>query len=159
MSSRSLMLATPILLAAALAPAGCGDHAAHEENPNAEACEHIQDSSKAVAVTAAISASASAPEVKADHRRYDVSLDKIGYVRFAAAEGGDVTLFTDQELELAVRTVDGKDVVAESTATSISECTQVKIRAVYPLQVGTYVIQLSYTSATKVGLVIETHHH
>jgi hypothetical protein len=160
MSPRSMIRATAILLVAALAPAGCGGDASPEENPNAEACEHIRDATKAVAITAATTASASAPEVKADHKRYDDNLDGgMGHVRFAATEAGDAILFADQQVELAVQTVAGANVAAESTATSIPECTQVKIRAVYPLQVGTYVIRLVGSSASKVGLVIEAHGH
>jgi hypothetical protein len=150
---------TAALAAVLLGSLGCGDDPSEEENPNAEACEHIEAADTAIGLTAAATASASAPEIRADHTRYDVTTvpvagGKGGYVTFAAAEAGDYIFFTGTPVQLTVRNPAGADVAAESSAASIPECTQVKGRHVYPLQVGTHVIGIT-TTADKVSFVVE----
>jgi hypothetical protein len=165
MSRPFLVPVTLALCTAALTASGCGDHAEPEEDPNAEACKHIQDAANAVAVTTAATASDSAPEVKADHKRYDVALQTVddrnyeGYVRYASTEAGDALLFTDQVTHISMQTAAGDQLSAESTDGAIPACTQVKHRSVFALGVGTHLIRFWYTSAPKIGLVIETHHH
>jgi hypothetical protein len=151
----------PACLLAALALFGCSGEEPEAENPNAEACEHITETDGAVALTAASTASASAPEIRSDHQRYDVALaasgsGRSGYVAFAVAEAGDYIFFTDAPVQLTVKSPAGADVIAESSAASIPECAEVKGRHVYPLGVGTHVIGVS-GSAARVGFVVEGH--
>jgi hypothetical protein len=153
---------TGALAAFLLGSLSCGDDHAEEENPNAEACEHIAAADKAVALTAAATASPSAPEIRADHKRYDVTTVSVaggkgGYLTFAAAEAGDYIFFTGTPVQLTVKNPAGADVAAESSSASIPECTQVKGRHVYPLQVGTHVIGIT-TTADEVRFVVEGSH-
>jgi hypothetical protein len=151
------------LIAAALfttTAAGCGDeNAPEEENPDAEACEHLE-MGPAVDLTAAAMASATAPRIGNDHKRYDVTTVPVsgakgGFVTFAPTAAGDYIFFTGQPVTLMVESAaNGGDVAATSMAASVSECTLVKGRNVYPLEVGTYVIGITGV-VDKVSFVIE----
>jgi len=163
MRTTSLTLRTLCILALASAPLGCGsnDEQGHE-NPNQEACEHLE-MGPMVAVTAAGASSATAPKINNDHQRYDVSLvdlagSKGGFVTFAAAEAGEFILYTSAPVQLEVKSSAGATVMAESSLPSIPECTLVKGRSVYDLTVGTYVIGISGASADKVSFVVEESH-
>ena len=145
--------------ALAFAFAGCGDDAKPEaENPNAEACEHME-MGPIEGVTAAAMSSASAPKIDHDHKRYDVTTVPVsgakgGYVTFAPAAAGDDILFTNQSVELTVKSTAGTDVPAKSSADSIPECTDVKGRNVFALEVGTYLVGITGV-VDKVSFVVE----
>ena len=153
-----------VLALAATGLGGCGeDRPAEEEDPNAEACEHIE-MGPAVALTAAAVSSASAPKLGDDHRRYDVSLvdvtgGKGGYVSFAATTAGDYIFFTTAPVTLKMRTSAMTDVAAESSDAMISECTEVKGRHVYDLEVGTYIVGIGPETTDTVSFVIEPATH
>ena len=162
MSTTRAIIGSLAALAFTTFPASCSDDHT-EENPNAEACEHIRAAGGPVGVTAAATSSATAPELKADHKRYDVTMGTLaggkgGFLTFAAAEAGDHIFFTDAPVQLTVKSPSGADIAAESSAASIAECTEVKGRHVYPLQVGTHVIGVT-TTADRVGFVVEGHAH
>jgi len=72
------------------------------ENLNAEGCEHLKGG-PFVDVTAASDA-AGAPEVRADHKAYGVILpgSGAGQVKYLADAAGDVILFLDADVPLAV---------------------------------------------------------
>jgi len=147
----------------AMSVAGCGDDAPEHENPNAEACEHFE-MGPPVAVIAAATATASAPKIDNNHMRYDVTLTttaggKGGFVTFAPAKAGDYIIFTNAPVQLSVKNSAMTEVTAESSATSITECTTVKGRYVYPLQVGTYVVGVTATSGDMVSFVVEEAEH
>jgi hypothetical protein len=117
-----------------------------------------------VALTAATSASASAPSIDDNHMRYDVTLadtatGKGGFVSFAAAAAGDYILFTNAAVQLAVTDASLAPVTAESSAASITECTTVKGRHLYELKVGTYIVGISGASASSVSFVVEAAAH
>jgi hypothetical protein len=140
---------------------GCGDEHG-QENPNEEACEHLKEGPSAP-VTAAAMAGASAPRIANDHQRYDITLPPAagsfsGFVSFAAAAAGDYIFYTNAGVPLKVTSSANADVAAESTASTITECTEVKGRTVYPLQVGTYTIGLGPASSDKVSVVVEADH-
>jgi hypothetical protein len=143
----------------ALSAAGCGNDSKPEpENPNAEACEHME-MGPGVDLTAAAMSSATAPKIDNDHKRYDVTTvavsgSKGGFVTFAPAGAGDYILYTSQPVTLSVKNAGGTEVAATSSAATIPECTLVKGRAVYPLQVGTYIVGITGT-VDKVSFVIE----
>jgi hypothetical protein len=158
----SILHATPVRLFGALcavALASCGDETKpEEENPNAEACEHMEMGPE-TGVPAAATASASAPKIDSNHRRYDVTTmavsgGKGGYVTFAPTAAADYIFFTSEPVTLSVKSAAGADVAAKSTAASIPECTDVKGRSVYPLQVGTYIVGFT-GRADKVSFVVE----
>lgn len=140
--------------------AGCGgDKPAEQENPNAEACEHLE-MGPAVALTAAATSSASAPKLADDHKRYDVSMvdvtgGKGGHLSFAAAEAGEYIFFTSAPVTLQVKTSAMVDVAVESSTATIPECTAVKGRHVYDLQVGTHLIGIAPGAPDKVSFVVE----
>lgn len=154
------MRALTILILACVPAAGCGEHREHgHENPNAEACEHLKEG-PAVAVSAAAAASTDAAKIGNDHKRYDVTLvdvtgGKGGFVSFAAAKEGEYILFTSAPAKLNVKSAAMADVAAESSAASVTECTDVKGRHVYDLKVGTYVIGIGPETADKVSFVVE----
>jgi hypothetical protein len=154
-------LAATLMALAMIAP-GCGDDETKEENPNAEACEHFE-MGPPVAVTAATTASATAPKIDNNHMRYDVTLattatGKGGFVTFAPAKAGDYIIFTNAPVTLKVTNAAMTEVMAETSATSITECTTVKGRYVYDLEVATYVISVS-GSGDSVSFVVEAAEH
>jgi hypothetical protein len=138
--------------------AGCGDAALPVENPNAEACEHVEIG-PAVGVTAAAMSSPSAPKIDSDHKRYDVTTvpvsgGKGGYVTFAPIDAGDYNFYTTQAVTLNVKSAAGAEVPVDRSDASIPECTEVKGRHVFALQVGTYIVGIS-GAVDKVGIVVE----
>jgi hypothetical protein len=151
---------TLCILALVTAPLGCGDKHEHvHENPNEEACEHLE-MGPPVTLTAAASSSATAPKIDDDHKRYDVSLVDVagakgGFVTFAAGEAGEYIVYTDAPVQLDVKSSAGAGVAVESSMASVSECALVKGRHVYDLAVGTYVIGISGAPTDKVSFVVE----
>ena len=147
------------LVAVAVAVAGCGDEKPEEENPNAEACEHME-MGPVVVITAAAMSSGTAPMIANNHKRYDVTTvpvsgSKGGFVTFAPTAAGDYIFFTGQPVTLLVESAaNGGDVAATSSAGSITECTLVKGRNVYPLEVATYVVGITGV-VDRVSFVIE----
>jgi hypothetical protein len=139
---------------------GCGGE--EEENVDVEGCEHLQEGpSTAVTATAA---TAGAPAVKDDHRRYDVTLvdvtgGKGGSVTFAAAEEGDYVLFTSADVPVAVTNANGQTVAIEASAKSSPECTEIKGRHTIPMKVGTHTFTFGPTTQTSVSVVIEPEAH
>jgi hypothetical protein len=151
-------LLSACLLSSALL-AGCGGE---KNEADVEGCEHLQEGPSA-AVTATAAASG-APAVSNDHKRYDISLPtgsggNVGSVSFAAAEASDYVFFLGSNVTLKVTSASGETVTFEESATSSTECTQVKGRYVAPLQVGTYTLTLGPTSESSVSLVIEETAH
>ncbi len=149
-----------LLLAAASLP-GCGGDGHTEEDPDLEACEHLTQAEGAVALTAASTASPTAPALGADHRRYDVTLvdvagaaGKAGYLTFAASAVGDYLFFSSAPVQLVVTGPTGGEVAAESSAGSSAACPEVKGRHVYPLQVGTHVLGVTAADPA-VSFVVE----
>jgi hypothetical protein len=151
-------LLSACLLSSALL-AGCGGE---KNEADVEACEHLQEG-PAAPVTATASASG-APAVSNDHKRYDITLPagtggNVGSVSFAAAEATDYVFFTGSTVTLKVTSASGQEVTFEESATSSTECTNVKGRYVAPLQVGTYTLTFGPTSESSVSLVIEETNH
>jgi hypothetical protein len=149
-----MKLFSAVLLSSALLVA-CGEEA--EETADTEACEHLKEGPTSP-VTAV--ATGMGPAVSNDHRRYDITLvdvtgGKGGSVSFAAAEGIDYILFTGADVPVTVKNSGGTAVNPEASATSSSECTEVKGRFTYPLSVGTYTLTFGPTALTSVPLVIE----
>jgi hypothetical protein len=128
-----------------------------------EACEHLQEGPSA-AVTAT-SATSGAPAVSNDHKRYDITLpastggNYVGSVSFAVGEASDYVLFTGATVPVKVTSSAGAEVAFEESATTSTECTEVKGRYVVPLQVGTYTLTFGPTTQSTVSLVIEETSH
>ncbi|HYO64921.1 MAG TPA: hypothetical protein VEU33_02460 [Archangium sp.] len=151
-------LLSACLLSSALL-AGCGGE---KNEADVEGCEHLQKGPGA-AVTATAAASG-APAVSNDHKRYDITLPagtggNAGSVSFAAAKASDYVFFLGSNVTLKVTNASGAEVAFEESATSSTECTQVKGRYVAPLQVGTYTLAFGPTSESRVSLVIEETDH
>ena len=128
-----------------------------------EACEHLKEGpNSAVTATAATSG---APAVSNDHKRYDITLpastggNYVGSVSFAVSEASDYVLFLGSGVPVKVTSSAGQEVAFEETATSSTECTEVKSRNVVPLQVGSYTLTFGPTTQTTVSLVIEETSH
>ena len=158
MRTTSLTLRTLCILTLATAPLGCGDEHTHE-NPNEEACEHLE-MGPAVAITATAVSSAMAPPINNDHKRYDVTLAdlagmKSGFVTFAAAKAGEYIFYTGAPVQLDVKSSAGTSVMVESSMPSVPECMLVKGRHVYDLAVGTYLIGITGATTDKVSFVVE----
>ncbi|WP_375766022.1 hypothetical protein NR798_30535 [Archangium gephyra] len=147
------------LLSSALL-AGCGGE---KNEADVEGCEHLQEGPGA-AVSASASATGTLPAVSNDHKRYDISLPagnggNVGSVSFAAAEASDYVFFLGSNVTLKVTNSSGETVSFEESATSSTECTNVKGRYVAPLQVGSYTLTFGPTSESSVSLVIEETAH
>jgi hypothetical protein len=149
-----MKLFSAVLLSTALL-VGCGDE---EENVDVEGCEHLQKG-PASSVNATATATG-APEVKSDHRRYDITLTDVtggkgGVVSFAVAEAADYVIFTSADVPVAVKDANGQTVAIEQSAKSSSECTEIKGRHTVPMAVGTHTLTFGPTTATSVSIVIE----
>ncbi|EPX55390.1 hypothetical protein D187_009001 [Cystobacter fuscus DSM 2262] len=153
-------LLSACLLSSALL-VGCGGEPA--EDADAEGCEHLQEG-PAVPVTASAS-STSAPEVGADHKRYDISLPagtagNTGSVSFAADAATDYTFFLSADVSLTLTSSSGQTVSFESSAKNSASCGTIKGRYVAPLEVGTYTLTFGPSSSvSSVSLVIEESGH
>ena len=166
---RGSRLPVLLLLAGALLAPACDDHDDGEgENPNEEACEHMKGGPMK-AVTAAAAASVSAPAIDDDHQRYDVSLvgpsgAKVGFLTFAAAAHGEIIVFTNAPVTVSLKSPAGTAITAKSTSASIGECSEVKGRHQFEVEVGTHSLEIGpETTLDKVSLVVEpvahTHTH
>ncbi|KFE62183.1 hypothetical protein [Hyalangium minutum] len=149
-----LKLFSAVLLSTSLV-FGCGGD---EETADTEGCEHLQ-AGPASSINASASGTA-APAVSNDHRRYDITLADVtggkgGSVSFAASEAVDYILFTSADVPVTVKDGNGQTVAAEESVKSSSECTEIKGRHTFPLNVGTYTLTFGPTTATTVSLVIE----
>jgi len=139
---------------------GCSGE--EEESADTEGCAHLQNG-PAATVTATATASG-APAVSNDHKRYDITLvdvsgQKGGSVTFAASEATDYVFFLNADVAFSVANSSGQPVAIEESATSSSECGDIKGRHVVPLSVGTYTLTFGPTSATSVSVVIEEAAH
>lgn len=143
-----------VLLLAACEHSHTDDHA---HDPNTEACAHYAKGG-AVKLTAATTASTSAPLI-GDHDPHEITLPgQTGYVTFKADAAAEHYFFTDANVTVKLTNAQGATVDTEGApATSIKECTAVKGRHVYDLAIGTYVVELK--GADKVTVVIEAHEH
>lgn len=148
---------SPIAVALSLVLAGCGGAPAPESD--VEACEHLQQG-PAVSVTAAVSADSTAPSVSEPHKRYDVALVSVpggkgGTVTFASADEGHHVLYLSADVPVEVTDSAGTAVPFESSASSVSSCTEVKSARGVDLGVGTYRLTFGPTAAPSVSLVME----
>ncbi len=156
-------LLAAFLLSTALVSAGCGDDHSHDEpGVDAEACEHLQEG-PATSVTATLGADAP-PAIRADHRRYDITLadgpdGKQGAVSFAAGEAADYVIYTNAAVSLSITTASGEPVEIEESASSSEGCADIKGRHVVPLAVGTYILNFGPSSAGTVSVLIEEAAH
>ncbi|AKQ67159.1 hypothetical protein A176_004071 [Myxococcus hansupus] len=156
-------LLAAFLLSTALVSAGCGDdHSDDDHGVDAEACEHLQNG-PATSVIAALGAG-EPPAIRADHRRYDITLadgpdGKQGAVSFAATEATDYVIYTNAAVALSVTTASGEPVEIEESASSSEGCTDIKGRHVVPLTVGTHILTFGPTSAATVSVLIEEAAH
>ena len=138
-----------------------GGHAA-AEGVEAEACEHLAEG-PAVPVAAAAVSAAGAPAVSDDHTRYDITLSAAeggasGVVEFASEAAGEHSFFFNAEVGLQVTGPDGTVLTADHTHTSSTLCSDIKLWAVYDLDVGTSALQLTTPQPGPVALVIEAGH-
>lgn len=155
----NLKLLSAVLLSTALL-AGCGDEA--EENIDVEGCEHLKEGPSSFVTASATTTNLSV--VKDDHRRYDITLvdvtgGKGGSVSFNAAEEADFILFTNEDVQVAIKDANGQTVEIEESAKSSSECTEIKGRHTIPMKVGAHTLTFGPTSAATVSIVIEAGEH
>lgn len=141
---------------------GDGGGHAEAESAEAEACEHLAEG-PAVSVTPAAPGAPGAPAVSDDHKRYDLALAATeggasGVVEFASEAAGEHSFFFNAEVGLQITGPDGVVLAADHTHTSSTLCTDIKLWAVYDLDVGTYALQLTSPAPATVALVIEAGH-
>ena len=154
-------LLAAFLLSTALVSAGCGDDHPEEEGVDAEACEHLQEG-PASAVIATLGTDAP-PAIRADHRRYDITLadgpdGKQGAVSFAVSEAADYVIYTNADVPLSITTASGDAVEIEESTSSSTGCTDIKGRHVVPLTVGTHLLTFGPTSTATVSVIVEESH-
>lgn len=155
-------LLAAFLLSTALVSVGCGDDHPEEEGVDAEACEHLQEG-PATAIIANLGTNNPPPEIRADHRRYDITLmtgpdGAHGIVSFAASEAADYVIYTNADVPLSITTASGEAVEIEESTRSSEGCADIKGRHVVPLTVGTYSLYFGPTSTATVGVLIEESH-
>lgn len=132
-----------------------------EPSLDEEGCEHLAEG-PATAVTAV--AEGEGPLVRDDHRRYDVGLVAVaggsgGTVRFAADEASDFLIFLGSNVPLVITDSTGAEVEVEETVTGSDTCTEVAVRHLVPLSVGTYRLTFGPSTASSVSVVLEPHAH
>jgi hypothetical protein len=98
--------------------------------------------------------------VSNDHHRYDITLTDVtggkgGSVSFAVAAATDYILFTNTDVQVAVKDANGQTIAIAASANTSTQCTDIKGRYTVPLAVGTQTITFGPTTATSVSLVIE----
>jgi hypothetical protein len=133
----------------------------HTNEAEQEACEHLPGG-PAVAVTGTLAATG-APEVKADHNRYDVTLvagqgGNTGTVRFNSPEAVEWSFFLNKNVPFQVRDAAGVALPIIETKTSSTYCGDIKAGHIVLLGVGPVTVQFGPTTETSVGLVIEESH-
>jgi hypothetical protein len=126
-----------------------------------EACEHLK-SGPAVAVTTTAEATG-APEVKADHKRYDLTFvagagGNRGVVRFNSAESAEWSFFMNKDIPVVVRDAAGVSLPILERSTSSTLCGEIKAQNVFMLGVGPYTVEFGPTTETTVGLIVEETH-
>lgn len=152
--------------------AGCSDdtpakpdaghaHAEAGTSLNAEGCEHLEKG-PFVELQGATDPG-SAPEVKADHKAYRVTIPSgaAGYVKVNADAAGHLVLFLDADVPLGVEDDKGAKVAIEKSEQGIAECTIVKAKhTVHIATVGSYRLKLGPSAAVaKVTVVLEEEGH
>jgi hypothetical protein len=126
-----------------------------------EACEHLKEGP--AAPTSATLTAEGAPEVKADHKRYDITLlpgtgGNRGTVRFNSAESAEWSFFTDKDIPVVVRDASGTSLPILEQSKRSTFCLEVKAHNVFKLDVGPYTAEFGPTTETTVGLVVEETH-
>lgn len=126
-----------------------------------EACEHLKGG-PAVAVTTTAEATG-APEVKADHKRYDLTFvagagGNRGTVRFNSAEAVEWSFFMNKDIPVVVRDAAGVSLPILERSTSSTLCGEIKAQNVFLLGVGPYTVEFGPTTETTVGLIVEETH-
>lgn len=148
------MTMTKWICAVMIVAAACGE----DEPPasDVEGCEHLE-MGPYVPLTATTFKDNQTPAVANDHMAYTLTLPAtgIGYVRFAAADATDYTMFLDRNVAFAVQDAASMPVALEDSATSSPACTTIMGRHTVPLGVGTYYLALGPDAGGPVNLVIE----
>jgi hypothetical protein len=142
----------------ALGLAACGDSHDDDPDPDAEACEHLQEGPFHDR-TAGADADDSAPQIAADHAAYRVTIPAGGgFVRFAAPAAGDHGFYLSEAVAVTFRDGAGTPIAPEETLTSIAACQEVAVKHVVELAVGTVFLELA-DDAARVDLVVEPLDH
>lgn len=141
---------------AALGLTGCSDDHDHGDDVDAEACIHL-DSGPFQDLVTSETRDSSAPGIADDHVAYTLELPAsgTGYVFFGAGEAGDFAFFFDQAVDVELTDSAGAVVAPEETATSSPACGTIQLRNVWPLEVGTYYLEVSSTAVPEVNVVVE----
>lgn len=128
---------------------------------DAEACEHLAEGP--VVETTAAATEDAAPDVSAAHTAHAITFVDFagqngGYVALQAAEAGELVLFLDADVPVAVRRAGGGDVPIEAScdpAACSGACSTIVGRHVVDVEVGTYVLELGPTTEPSVQLAHE----
>jgi hypothetical protein len=136
-------------------------HAEAGASVNSEGCEHLAEGP--FVEVQGVADPKLAPEVRADHQAYRVTLPvgAVGYVELAAGAAGDRAFFLDADLPLSVSDDRGAPIATESSEKTIPECAVVKAKHTIAIPaVGSYRIKLGPSATvSKLTLVIEEADH
>lgn len=149
-----LRIAFPALLFLA---AACGEDHHEHVTPAEDACEHMIDG-PGIAVTAVDDPAADPPDLDESHHRYDVTLvalaaDNGGYVDLVSDEAGEIHLFLGAGVPVTLWDDQGAEVPAESTQSTVAECTEVAVGHTFDLGVGTYPLEIGPTADPTLAIV------
>lgn len=119
-----------------------------------EGCEHLEKG-PAVALTGGATADASAPEIKLDHKRYDVALTSgKAFIKYQSGEAKEYVFFTAPTATVAITDATGLPVALTSNAAGSKACADIQGRYTAKLGIGVYYLALN-ASASKVSVVVE----
>lgn len=129
------------------------------ETPESEACEHLAEG-PFQAVTAAADATGTLENAAYEHTRVNIALADIeggkgGFTSFESDGEGDFYFFLSADLPLKFLDGSGAEVAIESTTIGSDLCTEIAVKHVVELMVGTYTLEFGPTTETEVGLVHE----
>lgn len=121
-----------------------------------DACEHLTQG-PLIGQAASAKASAEAPLVSKPHTAFDLTLPGLGadptYVRYSVSKAGDYVFYLDKAADLTVTSDANAPVAPKASATSAAGCPVAKVRQVYSLTVGTYMVKIGPTQTSSVTFV------
>jgi hypothetical protein len=146
-----------LTMGVACASDGGSEDAGHEEeDPAAEACEHMVDGPNE---NHTATLAAPFPTVNTEHTRHDVTLvddagEYRGTVQYEVSAEADYLVFLDRDVPLAFFDSSGNALAVEQSE-PVDECEDVVIVKHVPLAVGTVELRFGPTTESTVRLVIE----
>lgn len=167
----SYRFALTLLASVALCACGGDDDDDHtdppaEEDPEAHACEHLEEGP--FQQVAAAADAAMAPGMTGVHVTYDVTLQDDGagnfggFAAYTAAEAAEFMFFVDTDVPIAFLDAAGAALTPEGTCSAdpcSAACALIQGKYMLDLGAATYTLSFGPTPAQRVRVLVEEAHH